>query len=245
MSCYFYTASTLLCVGILPPRWTVEPDIDSITRTIIPVLQDQKAEPTVSFLAQGAFNKIYNIADGGRILVLRVSLPVDPGHKTLSEVATIDWTRRHTSLPAPELIAHEATRANPIGFEWILMGKIPGKPLVNMWNVMTLKAKKQSFRGTGNIFPDSHSPWDDADDDADNNNHASVAVKRIVSMQSFWGEHMKQDIPRGPFRSTRHGVSNDWTSDDEDEAEDAQRSLDIVTRLKSSINDVFPPRGDD
>ncbi|KAK1775986.1 kinase-like domain-containing protein [Copromyces sp. CBS 386.78] len=253
----------------LEPRWTIDPDINSIGRTIKSLLQGQ--EPVVSFLTQGAFNKIYDVTAEGQALILRVSLPVDPGHKTLSEVATIDWTQRHTSLPVPKLIAHDATRATPIGFEWILMRKLPGKTLADAWKDMKFSAKEQlvkqiasyyadmfdnQLRGIGNIYPDSLSPLQ---------NDAPPAVGRMVSMQFFWGDHIQQDVPRGPFQSSAEWITSclslsehdfrstlasyegrdGLTSDEEDEVEDTQRTLDIITRLKSSVNNFFPDCGQD
>ena len=124
----------------LEPRWTVEPDLESIKRTIEEARPSQ--EVSVSFLAQGAFNKIYDIQAGNQDLTMRVSLPVDPQYKTLSEVATMDWMHHHTSLPVPEIMAHHASRENAIGFEWILMKKIPGKPLADAWKSIQYPAKE-------------------------------------------------------------------------------------------------------
>src|SRR2546423_1303702 len=95
----------------LEPRWTVEPDLESIKRTIEEV---RPSQVSVSFLAQGAFNKIYDIQAGNQDLIMRVSLPVDPRYKTLSEVATMEWMRHHTSLPMPDITAHQASRENAI-----------------------------------------------------------------------------------------------------------------------------------
>src|SRR5277367_1641260 len=52
----------------LEPRWTVEPDLESIKRTIEEARPLQ--EVSVSFLAQGAFNKIYDIQAGNQDLVM-------------------------------------------------------------------------------------------------------------------------------------------------------------------------------
>jgi hypothetical protein len=37
-------------------------------------------------------------------LILRISLPVDPRFKTLSEVATVEWMRQHKSLLVPPVM---------------------------------------------------------------------------------------------------------------------------------------------
>jgi aminoglycoside phosphotransferase len=253
----------------LEPRWTVEPDLESIKRTIEEVRPSQ--EVRVSFLAQGAFNKIYDIQAGNQDLIMRVSLPVDPQYKTLSEVATMDWMRHHTSLPVPEIIAYYESRKNAIGFEWILMKKIPGKPLADAWKSIQYPAKEQlvqqlatyssslfknQLRGIGNIYPDPSSP---------SSHGGSSDVKRIVSMQFFWGDHILQDVPRGPFHSSKDWIStclslnehdckstlakyenrDDLGSDDEDEVEDTERTLAIIERLETHMNEYFSDPGQD
>lgn len=99
------------------PCWTREPDIEVIERIVSSVL----ARPcSVSFIFQGAFNKIYNVQNESQInYLMRVSLPVDPMFKTSSEVATLTWIRRHTSLPVTKIVAYNSSHDNELGFEWI------------------------------------------------------------------------------------------------------------------------------
>lgn len=95
----------------------------------------------LTFLAEGALNKLYDVSIDGDAFILRVSLPVDPGFKIMSEVATMDWVRRITSLSIPKAIAYQSSRDNPIGFEWILMTKMPGKPLGEVWHSLSFRRK--------------------------------------------------------------------------------------------------------
>lgn len=98
---------------------------------------------------------------------MRVALPVDPCYKTMSEVATMDWIRRITNLPIPRIIAYEPSRDNLIGFEWILMTKMPGKPFAEICRSLPFAAKarlvrklagvsaclfRNQLRGIGNIY---------------------------------------------------------------------------------------------
>ncbi len=74
--------------------------------------------------------------------MIRVILPVDPKwKKTLSEVATLKWVRMMTQLPIPEVLAYGADRDNPIGFEWIIMEKMHGNPLADVWQKINFQAK--------------------------------------------------------------------------------------------------------
>jgi aminoglycoside phosphotransferase len=107
----------------------------------------------VTFLAEGAFNKLYTIAtsNGGDVesrlpYVFRVTLPVEPFYKTASEVATISYIREHTSIPVPRIIAYSSTADNELGFEWILMEKIPGVSLKSMWRGMDMETKEKETR---------------------------------------------------------------------------------------------------
>ena len=93
---------------------------------------------SITFLARGAFNKLYAISTS---YVFRVTLPVEPFYKTASEVATLSYIREHTSVPVPRVIAHSSTANNELGFEWILMERIPGVPLKNVWPEMDMETK--------------------------------------------------------------------------------------------------------
>jgi hypothetical protein len=111
------------------PEWTVEPSLDAIrtvARRHLP-----RAVDSVSFLANGAFNRLYTLHHGEATsnYLMRVTLPVKPFYKTASEVATLEYVLRYTSIPVPRVLAYSAEAQaddNIIGFEWILMERMPG-----------------------------------------------------------------------------------------------------------------------
>jgi hypothetical protein len=308
------------------PRWTREPQITAIAQVVSRTLGSEPPEAyDVRFLAQGALNKLYTVRrtdmgteagfsnghpidggtdDGVGEFVMRLSLPVDPHRKTLSEVATLEYVRAHTDVPVPRVIAFDATRDNDVGLEWILMERLPGRPLEESWRTMTWEAKEavvmrvahiaaQLFRlrfpRIGNIFRES----DDGasarlagrDDSAESSNGTSgsagvdhgaralgspvpktsghpkavtrYAVGQIVSMPFFWGDHVRQDVPRGPFKSSRDWLAarlllarNDAaytlaTSKKESALEDAHNITDNVHRLLTLLKTVFPSPADE
>jgi hypothetical protein len=150
------------------PKWTVEPDIGAIKQTVQSLRPSSTVE--VTFLVQGGFNKIYNVSIDDEPFIMRVSLPVDPRYKVMSEVVTMDWVRRITSLPIPRVIAHQPSRDNLIGFEWMLMTKMPGKPFGEVYQSLSFDAKarlvrklaagsaclfRNQLRGIGNIYGES------------------------------------------------------------------------------------------
>ena len=241
----------------LEPRWTVEVDQELIKRELRSKLVMNHLD--IEFLAQGALNKVYTVRAHDKAFVLRVSLPVDPGWKTTSEVATMEWVHHNTALPVPSVIAYEADQANQLGFEWVLMTKIPGTPLSSAWKTTSFGAKERivrrlalfasnmfekQWRGIGNIYP--------ANGNGLPTNKTSIEVGRIVSMDFFWGERVQQCVPRGPFRTSREWMHARLSlaegdcelalasSEDEDDLEDAERTLGIVKRLKSLLDIVFP-----
>ncbi|KAJ5887322.1 hypothetical protein N7504_011369 [Penicillium tannophilum] len=275
----------------LEPQWTVEPSTKAIERTIQTLRPSSTIQ--VTFLAEGALNKLYDVKIDNEICVMRISLPVDPYYKTMSEVATLDWISRTTDIPVPRVITYQSSRESLIGFEWILMTKMSGKPLREVWRSLSFSAKaslvgefttyssclfRNQLQGIGNIYSAASAFGDvllaDATFPAGNSAchnksplsnlpKGSPQVDRIVSMQFFWGSHILQDVHRGPYGSSRDWIlsrlsltekdchstlgnlpSSDLESDDEDEADDARRTLEIIGKLKCLLPSIFPLNGD-
>jgi hypothetical protein len=85
-------------------------------------------------LAEGGFNRIFEIAMRDRTSVLaRMPYPSTLPRRlaVTSEVATMDFVRTH-GLPTPRVFAY-AIDENPVGSEYILMEKLPGRPIGNAW----------------------------------------------------------------------------------------------------------------
>lgn len=128
------------------PVWTREPEVkvlEQIAREAFGI--DSAMSVTVTFLAVGAFNKVYTVSSSAldEEYILRVSLPVDPPYKTASEVATMETVRKLTDIPVPRIIASNSNNNNSLGFEWILMEKVPGVPLTRRWRKMSWESKEK------------------------------------------------------------------------------------------------------
>lgn len=119
--------------------WTEEPSINIITKI---ASQHLERECAVQFLAEGAFNKVFTITCEKGEFVFRVALPVAPNVKTLSEVATIALIRAKTSIPVPHVLAYSADLDNEMGFEWILMERVNGRPLEDCWHELSWLQKE-------------------------------------------------------------------------------------------------------
>ncbi|GMG13725.1 unnamed protein product [Aspergillus oryzae] len=278
----------------LEPRWTAEPDLQVIEQTIQSLLPSSTVQ--VTFLAQGALNKIYDVKIDNEVFVMRVSLPVDPYYKTMSEVSTVNWISRTANIPVPRIITYQSSRENPIGFEWIIMTKMPGRPLKELWRSLSFSAKtslvgefaayssclfRNQLQGIGNLYTspsilkDSGLPeatWPAGNPSYSKKSSRSEKepmpaalsdVGRIVSMHFFWGSHILQDVHRGPFMSSSDWItsrlslsekncqstldnlpSGDLDSDDEADADDATRTLEIIGKLKTLLPSIFPLNGD-
>ncbi|PSR90862.1 hypothetical protein BD289DRAFT_452114 [Coniella lustricola] len=78
---------------------------------------------------------------GRENLFIRVTLPVDPGHKTLGEVATTLFLGNHTNITVRKIMAFDDPRNNVIGFEWTIMGLVPGISAYCKWRKMSMDEK--------------------------------------------------------------------------------------------------------
>ncbi|KAF5012205.1 hypothetical protein FDECE_1721 [Fusarium decemcellulare] len=246
------------------PRWTSEPSPEAIKLTLQSLWPSKTLN--IALFAQGAFNKLYAVSVQDQPpLLLRISLPVDPRYKTLSEIATIRWVSANTAIPVPRIINYDCSRDSAIGFEWILMTKLEGGPLSEVWRHLDFSIKSNlikefvsfsacifnhEFTSIGNIYHSSTSTQD----------IRIPRIGRIVSMPFFWDRHIHLDINRGPFRSSRDWIEArlslyesdcisfldkypDGTrqdSDAEDEFEDAARTLNIANKLRLLLGRVFP-----
>ncbi|KFA77556.1 hypothetical protein S40288_05753 [Stachybotrys chartarum IBT 40288] len=208
----------------LEPRWAVKLDKKAIGETVKKTLSLPE-NYCVKFLAKGAFNKLYIITSGQAEVVVRVTLPVDPKWKTLSEVATLQWVSHMTSLPVPRVLAYNIDRSNPIGFEWIIMDKLPGKPWADVWKELPFDEKEaivnqlasfcsETFRqqmvGIGSLFGESDAPVSTADDLASGgiwpNTNTDFKIRRMVST-SFISQRPIPQMSRGPFTTAAEWLS--------------------------------------
>jgi hypothetical protein len=251
----------------LEPRWTKDPDIDTISRISRKHLgHDEHVSIDVAFHAQGAFNKLYKVSVAGSDCLMRVSLPVDPHHKTESEVATIDFVRKETGIPVSYIIAFDSCNQNELGFEWILMEMMTGVTLGKLWRKISWESKEEivkqlvkyqaqlferRFESIGNIFK-QHSGSDETSGGTETMPDSFV-LGRIVSLIFFWGDHLTHDVDRGPFKTSYEWLRTRLqfvitdqertltTSDDEDEIEDAAFAKGLAENLLQALPTVFSP----
>ena len=249
------------------PIWTVEPSVELISEIAHRKLQlsdEDIAHTTVEFKFQGAFNKLYAVECPRGSYFMRITLPVHPHFKTSSEVATIALLELKTSIRVPHIIASSSTSDNELKFEWILMERIHGSPLADVWPSIPWAAKvscvkevahylaelfRSRYDGIGNLFHPK---------DLGARGHKSAAwdpvmLGQLMSMEFFWRQHIKSNVYRGPFAS-----SKDWlevrfqlmeedcmrvlNSQESDEADIkvTEPALQLLNRLRKQLPIFFP-----
>lgn len=205
----------------IEPRWARQPDIDAIAQVVRRHLGiTSPSQCVVTFHSSGTYNKLYHIHSPvhGRYL-MRVILPVDPHNKARGEVATLQLVRRKTDIPVPVVVAYDDTSDNEIGFEWILMELLEGKPAHLRWRKMNMRQKERlvgrmaefqaqlsrcgnmtesGFRGIGTLGATSRGESDYVD-------LMMPEPGPMVSPVFFTGERWHYPVSRGPFQS-----SHDW-----------------------------------
>lgn len=148
------------------PVWPSEPEM-SIIKTLaslhlIPHHADLSPSLIkVTFFAEGGFNKFYEIICSGETpahYIFRIAIGIKPYFKTESEVATFACVGKYTSINVPRVYAWDSCSENELGFEWILMEKLDGVPLMERWREFSWDRKltltrrnRKSFTATAGL----------------------------------------------------------------------------------------------
>lgn len=253
------------------PYWTAEPSVEIVTNLAYQHLElsvDEIAESAVKFQFGGTFNKLYAIECPRESFFLRVTLPVDPHFKTLSETATIRLLKSRKLVPVPRIIASDASADNVLKFEWTLMERVAGVPLEEMWSSLGWDAKvtlvkdiasilaqlfELRYNCIGNLFrvaDVSNTSQNPSEKDAAG---SCYLVDRLVSMLFFFNKRLALNVPRGPFASSRDWIdaklqilegeckSRIESGDaDKDYFEDLEEALELIARLRKNVPTFFP-----
>ena len=71
-----------------------------------------------------------------------------PG-KAASEIATLRYVKDHTNVPVPGILYHDLDPANDVGAPFVLMEKLPGRPLYKIWDRLRHDHKKGGIVSDG------------------------------------------------------------------------------------------------
>ncbi|EGS23444.1 uncharacterized protein CTHT_0001370 [Thermochaetoides thermophila DSM 1495] len=189
------------------------------------------ANANITYFAKGTFNRLYSITmpNWDKKYIFRVSIPVEPFFKTESEVATMVYVYKNTTIPIPRVVAFSSSDDNELGYEWILMEMLDGVPLRTVWPDMDFAARCRLFREIayhaksllrlrfskfGNIYFSEVAEYVNAMDcpannegmDTDLGPNGPFVLGRIVSQDFFFEKRVNYPASRGPFLTTRELV---------------------------------------
>ncbi|KAF1962350.1 kinase-like protein [Byssothecium circinans] len=117
-------------------------DIPALYRTIISSISAKDITSLVK-IAEGGFNRIFQATctDGTQVLARLPYPSTVPRHYTVaSEVATLEYLRLK-QIPVPRVYGWSSTASNPVGAEYIIMEKLHGKTLGDVWFTLDFKQR--------------------------------------------------------------------------------------------------------
>lgn len=93
-------------------------------------------------LAEGGFNRVFELTIDGLQVIARLTYPSTyPKHFSVaSEVATMDLARSY-GVPVPKVLDYSATSNNAVGAEYIIMEKVNGRDLGEIWYELSEKER--------------------------------------------------------------------------------------------------------
>ncbi|KAI0193876.1 hypothetical protein F4808DRAFT_441721 [Astrocystis sublimbata] len=213
------------------PSWTVEPTIESVIATLKAALDtDASHEYSVRVLHEGKSSRLYDVSYDDQAFVMRVCMPLpDQSHsqsqpqsgantRTEAEAATLRWVQANTHLPAPRLIAHDASRDNALGCEWLLMTKVLGEPLLTCWEALAMGSKERIVKQIAAF--------------------CAAAFERPFYDTSPMNA---ADWMQGLLASTAEDLAVRYSDSTEKDKEMLRRKLDIVKRLERLMPQYLAP----
>lgn len=164
-------------------------------------------------IAEGGFNRVFEISmkDGSSILA-RLPYPSTLPRRlaVASEVATLAFVRAH-GIPTPRVLGY-SVHDNAVGAEYILMEKLPGRPIGDTWyslseqerlkvllEIVKLEAKlfTTALPASGSIYYAHDLPPSTPRIDIPGLD-GGLCVGPYTALQWWIGERGDLDIDRGP-----------------------------------------------
>ncbi|KAF2845595.1 hypothetical protein T440DRAFT_502337 [Plenodomus tracheiphilus IPT5] len=172
-------------------------DLEYMKLRIVETTSPRRSSSAVNlYLPEGNFNKTLLITTRDRRQVIaRLPNPNAgfPHYTTASEVATMDYFRRHLKIPIPKVLSYNTDAvANAVGAEYIIMEKCPGIELTRFWDQMT---------GTDKVNVGSLYYAKDIPDIKDTEVDETFSVGPTTIRTWFDDKRGIIAVPRGPWRS--------------------------------------------
>ncbi|CAG8740698.1 5976_t:CDS:2, partial [Racocetra persica] len=133
-----------------------------------------------------AFIRYILTMENGTEYIRRVAFHEYPRWKTESEVAVMKYVRLNMNIPVPKIYYWNSSIYNPVGAEYILMERLPGRRLCK-------SLKKLTFSRIGSIFFDGKS-------------NDQFKIGQVVEIDFFVNGRATLSMDRGPFNTTKEYV---------------------------------------
>ncbi|KAE8146871.1 phosphotransferase enzyme family protein [Aspergillus avenaceus] len=206
-------------------------------------------------LPEGLYNKVFSLRmDNGREVLARIPNPNagHPRYVVASEVATLDFLRNVLDIPVPKVLSWSSpSRHNPVGVEYILMERVNGRQLSEVWDTMSeaerfglvkslveieKKLVSSSFAFHGSLYYKDTFPYGTSIAKSFETERESMSSFVIgpTTQRSFWEDEKQElDIDRGPWETAQEYLSAI-----------ANREMTCIRNLThTGINDITVPLG--
>ncbi|KAK6365426.1 hypothetical protein LTR64_008795 [Lithohypha guttulata] len=192
-------------------------NVDELKKAVAKCLNQAESEVReVVKLAEGGFNRVFQLTmrDGTEVLA-RLPYPSTKPKRfaVASEVATLELVRSH-GIPVPKVLHYSPDAENPVGAEFIIMEKLPGRPLGDQWFSLSedqrlkvisevvrieVNLSKIDLPAYGSIYYKHDLPADVSYTMfASASNDKGLCVGPDVSLRWWYKERESLDVQRGP-----------------------------------------------
>ncbi|VUC37044.1 unnamed protein product [Clonostachys rosea] len=146
-----------------------------------------------------------------------------------SEVSTLQYLKRETDIPVPEIFHQDLNMNNPVGAPYTLMEHLKGRHLYKLWNSLSLDFKKAVLSQVAAVV-------------------AKLSSLRFESIGSFDGQgsigplvSQSSDIQKGPFSSTEEFVLSFVSTNDKESPELVELFQEIQEALEIFFSETHNP----
>ena len=215
------------------PVWITIPDeglLQSFAKARLQKRFDKKFDVKIELFAEGNVTRSYLLTTSKGLgskktkdFLLRISLPIAPVSKTLSEVGTLQYLREYTKIPVPVCFDHEFIAWKEIGYEWVIVERIQGFTLSKVWSEIpfdkkvtltqqmakfVIELEKSTSPRLGSLYVDSPSQGIGLSCKLNGlRDSTGYAVGRHCSLLQSIGNQEVLSIDRGPFNTSYDYIS--------------------------------------
>ncbi|KAF1917508.1 kinase-like domain-containing protein [Ampelomyces quisqualis] len=169
-------------------------------------------------IAEGGFNRVFDISmKDGSFILARLPYPSTLPRRlaVASEVATLAFIRAH-GIPTPRVLGY-SVEDNAVGSEYILMEKLPGRPIGDAWfdlseqerikvliQIVQLETKlfMMDLPASGSIYYARDLPPSTPKIDIPGSD-IGLCIGPYAALRWWFGERGDLDIDRGPHYNSR------------------------------------------